>query len=433
MRALLIAVCLLLGWSRVEAQLGPLDRARARDMLRMVRDDLRRHYYDPNYHGIDLEGRFRTADSLLDQAQTIDQLIGAIARMVLELQDSHTVFIPPSQTIKVRYGWDIQMMGDSCYVVGVAPGSDAQQKGLQVGDRVVAIQGVAPTRSLIGLLDYFMYSLNPVNAATLSVVSPAGGAQEIQAASRVIERRRVLDLINGDDIWALIRDADNLDEIERNRFVEVDSLTLVWKLVDFGSQARVDEGINKARRFQNLILDLRSNRGGAERVMLRFLSRVLDRETVVDTLHRRDKVEVLRITPDEKRYSGKLIVLIDSRSASASEIVARVVQLESRGVVIGDRSAGAVMRSIYHGHQIGAELAVPYGMNISDAAVVQRDGGQLENVGVIPDIVAIPGGSDLAVERDIAMSEALRQFGYPVPAGGVTVMFPTLALEMENW
>jgi carboxyl-terminal processing protease len=433
MRTVLIALGLLLGWSRAEAQLGPLDRARAHDMLRMVRDDLRRHYYDPGYRGIDLEGRFRTADSLLDQAQTIGQLIGAIARMVLELQDSHTIFIPPSQTIKVRYGWDIQMMGDSCYVVGVAPGSDAQQKGLQVGDRVVAIQGVAPTRSLIGLLDYFMYSLNPVNAATLSVVSPAGGAQEIQAASRVAERRQILDLTHGDDIWALIRDADNLGEIERNRFVEVDSTTLAWKLVDFGSQARVDEGINKARRFQNLILDLRGNRGGAERVMLRFLSRLLDHETVVDTLHRRDKVEVLSIKPDEKRFAGKLIVLIDSRSASAAEIVARVVQLEARGMVIGDRSAGAVMRSIYHGHQIGAELAVPYGMNISDAAVIQRDGSQLENVGVVPDIVAIPRGSDLAVERDIAMSEALRQLGYPVPAGGVTVLFPTLALEMENW
>jgi hypothetical protein len=127
MRTVLIALGLLLGWSRAEAQLGPLDRARAHDMLRMVRDDLRRHYYDPGYRGIDLEGRFRTADSLLDQAQTIGQLIGAIARMVLELQDSHTIFIPPSQTIKVRYGWDIQMMGDSCYVVGVAPGSDAQQ------------------------------------------------------------------------------------------------------------------------------------------------------------------------------------------------------------------------------------------------------------------------------------------------------------------
>jgi len=69
----------------------------------------------------------------------------------------------------------------------------------------------------------------------------------------------------------------------------------------------------------------------------------VERETVVDTLHMRDKIEVKTVLPDEHRFAGKLIVLIDSRSASAAELLARVVQLEERGTVIGDRSAGMVM------------------------------------------------------------------------------------------
>jgi C-terminal processing protease CtpA/Prc len=39
-------------------------------------------------------------------------------------------------------------------------------------------------------------------------------------------------------------------------------------------------------------------------------------------------------------YPDKIIVLIDSNSASAAELFARVMQIEHRGVVMGDRSAG---------------------------------------------------------------------------------------------
>jgi carboxyl-terminal processing protease len=428
-------VLLFLGVSAdpLAAQLGALDRGRAQDMLAVVKADLQRHYYDSTYRGLDLDREFRTADSLLKEAPSINRAFAIIARTALRFQDSHTRFLPPSQTVRVRYGWDIQAIGDSSFVVGVAPGSDADALGVKVGDRVVTIQGVVPDRSLLGMLDYLLYSISPTDQVQLTLESPSGEIRSLTIASRVVQEQRIVDLFSSTDLWAIIRGIDDLRELRRNRFVEVDKQTLVWRLPSFDSEDRIDEGISRSSAYNNLILDLRGNRGGAERVMLRLLERLLEHETVIDTLRMRDKIEVKSVRPHQQRFKGALTLLIDSRSASASEIVAGVVQLEKRGIIIGDRSAGAVMRSRIHSHRSGTQTVALYATSVTDADVILRDGTRLEGVGVLPDVRLLPTGSSLAAKRDPAMDEALRRLGYSIPAEGVAISFPPQSVEVESW
>src|SRR5690242_240995 len=86
-------------------------------------------------------------------------------------------------------------------------------------------------------------------------------------------------------------------------------------------------------------------------------------------------------TRGDSGFKGRLIVLVDSDSASASEVLARVVQLEKRGTVIGDRTSGKVMRSRLYPHQIGLETVVFYGFSVTDADLVMSDGRGREGWG----------------------------------------------------
>src|SRR5262249_303186 len=90
-------------------------------------------------------------------------------------------------------------------------------------------------------------------------------------------------------------------------------------------------------------------------------------------------------TRGRNAYAGTLIVLLDSGSAAAAELFARLVQLEHRGVVIGDRSAGAVMESRFYPFQLGSDSLRFYGFSVTDADLLMKDGRSLEKSGVIPD------------------------------------------------
>jgi C-terminal processing protease CtpA/Prc len=105
-------------------------------------------------------------------------------------------------------------------------------------------------------------------------------------------------------------------------------------------------------------------------------------------------------------YKGKRIVLVDSRSASAAELFARVVQLEHRGTVLGDLSSGSVMESRYYDWKQGSDTQVFYGASITDADLIMADGKSLEHNGVTPDEVILPTPEDLAKGRDPVLVRA---------------------------
>ena len=425
-RALCLALTICAALLPAQAQtLGGYDRARGEAILDAVKEDLKNSYYDPAYRGMDLNARFKAAEEKLKQATSLGQMFGVIAQVLMELDDSHTFFIPPQRVSRTDYGWQMQIVGDRCFVTAIRPKSDAEAKGLQVGDEVLKSDGFVPTRDSLWKLKYVYYSLKPRDAVRLVIKKPDGKESQLDVLARVRPGKQVIDL-TGQDIWEMIREVEAEDRLRRHRYTEVGDELFIWKMPQFDLRDEgVDEMMSKVRKRKSLILDLRGNPGGAIDTLRRLVGHFFDRDVkIADLKGRKEQKPIIAETRGDKAFKGKLVVLLDSESGSAAELFARVVQLEKRGAVIGDRSAGAVMQSRQHAHQLGLDEVSFYAVSVTNADVVMSDGKSLEHVGVQPDELLLPTAADLAAGRDPVMARAAELAGVKLEPEKAGALFP---------
>jgi C-terminal processing protease CtpA/Prc len=276
---------------------------------------------------------------------------------------------------------------------------------------------------------YRYYVLAPQASIRLALQSPDGKQRELDVKAKVREGKRRLDFSGGgggEDILSYIRDLEDDERFSRHRYVESEQM-FIWKMKAFDmAEDKIDEMIGKARKSKALIIDLRGNGGGYEVTLQRLLGNLIDRDVKIGDIKRRKETKqlVAKTRGADKVYKGPLVVLIDSKSGSASEVFARTIQMEKRGTVIGDQTAGHVMRSEYHGFSMGAETLITYGVSITDSDLVMTDGKSLEHTGVMPDEVLLPTAEDMASRRDTVLARAAAVVGVSLSPEKAGEIFP---------
>jgi carboxyl-terminal processing protease len=425
----LAAVCFLSSHAVLSAfaqALSNFDRDRGLIMLETIKNDIKKNYYDPTFHGMDLDTRFKAAEQQIKKATSIGQVFGIIAQAVIELNDSHTTFIPPQRSSRTEYGWQMQMIGDACYVISVKPGSDAEAKGLKVGDKIHTLDGFQPVRENLWKIEYLYYTLRPQPGMRVVAQSPGQQPRQLDVMAKVDQGKQQIDLTNDTDFMDLIREAESEGRLRAHRYYELGDDLLIWKMPEFDlSQVGLDSMMSKVKKRNSLILDLRGNPGGNLEMLLKFIGHLFDHDITVGEVKRRKETKpLIAKTVGKKAFAGKIVVLIDSDSGSASEVLSRVLQMEKRASIIGDHSAGAVMVSKGYPHQLGADTVVFYRANITDADLIMADGKSLEHVGVAPDELLRPTAEDLAAKRDPVLSRAAAILGIKIEPEKAGTMFP---------
>lgn len=455
--------CLLLAagfWREIPAQQPPqpqqkpissLDRSRAADMLAEIHLELKKSYYDGTFRGIDVDARYKEYLERLKHAPTLGEAFRVIAAYLSALNDSHTFFIPPRRSYRFDYGYRMRIVGEQCFITETRPGSDAEKK-LHPGDQVLTLGKFSINRADLWQLEYYLNNLAPTPATDLTLRDPAGGTRTEQILTKFAPKARLKDLtVDGglSGMWDVILEEERQQHLLRHRYVENGDL-MIWSMPTFiMDAASIDGLLDRARKHKTLILDLRGNPGGAIEVLKLMVGGTFDHDVTIGKRQaRKDQKSLVAKSRGHDAFSGQLIVLVDSRSASASELFARIVQLERRGTVVGDRSSGSVMESMVHQFQLGGSLngtlfgtdnaigtfesnpsqgpdrLVYYAASITDADLIMSDGKSLEKAGVTPDVVLLPTAPDLAAGRDPVLAKAAELAGVKLDPAAAGKMFP---------
>jgi carboxyl-terminal processing protease len=404
------------------------DRELARSMFSTISDEVRKHYYDPKLHGLDWVANVHATEESIDNATGLNRAFTEIASALEKLNDSHTFFIPPPRPYTHDFGWQIGMIGDHCFVFHVRPGSDAATQGVKPGDEILSLNGIQPGRGSLWKINYVFNVLRPRPSLHVALRAPDGQSRELDVAAAMVEHKRVVDLTGAsfEDIPDLTRGGERYARMGRMRSEEFADDLMILKFPGFQFTDReIDEIVSKASRHKALIVDLRGNPGGSVETLKAFLGDVLDHDVKIGDRMTRDGSKSLEVKSRGHRvFSGKLVVLVDSGSASSSEIFSRVMQLEKRATVLGDKTAGAVMEARMYSYKLGMGNVVFYGAQITDADLIMTDGKSLDRRGVTPDELILPSAPDLAAGRDPVMARAAELCGVKMNPEAAGSIFP---------
>jgi carboxyl-terminal processing protease len=220
-------------------------------------------------------------------------------------------------------GISFNILDDTIFVISPISGGPSERVGIQAGDRIVKVDGknVAGT----GITNNDVFALLRGKKGTKVTVT--------------VFRRNVDELLD----FHIIRDKIPIFSIDASYKIN-DHIGYI-KLNRF-SMTTMDEFKSALKKLQDdnvesLILDLTGNGGGYLEVAFELADEFLDNnKLIVYTEGLNSPKREYRSTDKGLFEKGKLIILIDEGSASASEIVAGAVQDWDRGIIIGRRSFG---------------------------------------------------------------------------------------------
>jgi carboxyl-terminal processing protease len=328
----------------------------------------------------------------------------------MNLGDSHTRFATPPRPVQVKYGWSLRTIGQHVHVQAVKPGSDAEKQGLRPGERVLAINGLPASRDTLPMIRYLLLGLNPQATLQVQLQAADGTRRDVTFAAEVKRLANNLTAQSGD--WMrLVLDSESEDIKSRSYFQDLAPGVLYWRLASFTDDADVTAGLRKCGGYDQVILDLRGNPGGYESTMLDAIGAFFPAKLVVGELRERNKTK--KLTAGSLRsLKAKLFVLVDGGSASAAEVFARTMQLEGRGVILGDRTSGHVNQGQFQSLSSGtSDRLVVFGVTVTTAALTMKDGQPLEKIGVSPDVWLVPPPKDIAAGHDPVLATAAKLAG----------------------
>jgi carboxyl-terminal processing protease len=330
-----------------------------------------------------------------DQIHTLDDAYIAIDSTIASLNDPYTRFFRPENFAEQNMaiasslfgvGVEIAMVNESVTIMNIIPNSPAMaSKALRLGDVITHI------------------NVKPIEGLSLMDV-----AKQIRGKKGTYVHLAVKQLDGKTRRLSIKRDEIRIEHV-RLQPLEKHPTVAYIKLQSF-------MGVNVGKDFEKmlrqvankpyLIVDLRNNAGGMLSNAVEIADMFLGDVPIVQVDGRGHKLDAILTGRSGVAYKGKVALLMNGGSASASEVLAGALQDSKRAILIGETSYGKGLVQ-----QIIPLPEFESGLNVTVAHYLTPNGHNLNHVGLTPDVAlsreqiyqAATKQQDLVLEKAVSL------------------------------
>ncbi|HEY8025907.1 MAG TPA: carboxy terminal-processing peptidase [Burkholderiaceae bacterium] len=319
----------------------------------------------------------------------------------------------------VGVGVVLEQVGEYMVIRELVPGSPAALSNkLNVGDRITAI-GQGEHGALVDVVGW-----RTDDAVTLAQ-GASGSIVRLQVSRgdrNVSGKPRVVTLVRNKvrfEDQAAKMTSMKIGNDHAGKTIAVISLPIFYE--DFEARSKGEKNFKSAtndvlqllleakkKHVDGLLIDLRNNGGGSLDEAVRLTGLFIGNGPVLQVRDAHGEIKLLKAEAGEAAWDGPLGVLINRRSASASEIFAAAIQDYGRGAVIGEASfgKGTVQAVVDLDKLIHSEQPQFGELKVTIAQFFRVNGSSTQLRGVVPD-VAFPSDYDAGEIGEASFDNAL--------------------------
>ncbi len=337
-------------------------------------------------------------DFLGDRPDDTARLYGAVHGMVASFGDPYTFFVEPEERIRERetiqgvYGGIGALIegSEAGYLLRPIPGAPAALAGVQSGDLLLQVDDTPITLEM------------DVAALVELVRGPIGSEVTLHLGRGGQEL--TLTIVRGELVEPSVQ-ARLLDDKPETANIGYIHLSLFTER----SEAEMEEALQTLTEggADRLLLDLRGNPGGLVESAVAVADLFLDGGLILTEERADGSNPVHEAAAGGPGEALPLVVLVDSASASASEIVAGALQDHGRARLVGETTFGKGSVQLIHDLSDGSSL------HVTNARWLTPAGRVISAVGLTPDRFLAEGDDALAVAAALVQSAAVAENTQP--------------------
>jgi carboxyl-terminal processing protease len=312
--------------------------------------------------------------------------------MVRTLGDPFTIFLTPAEhkafqesLTGIFEGYGFEVVQDSekrFYFKNVLPGSPAESAGIENGGEVIKINGnELKNYQLSEVMQVLSDSAKSKIKLTFIGIKGLHDV-EIKTEKFIVKTVKYQKLIT--------KDNKQIAYIKVSRFGK--NTINEW-------DAAVEKILND--KSVGVIVDLRDNLGGFPSVPIHIASEFIQKGPLYIDENNQGERKLVVVDKSGHLNNLPVVVLINKKSTSATELLASTIQFNKRGILVGEKSSGkGSIQNIYN-------LSDGSGLHVTVAKWFKPNGESVEKVGLIPDINVDQLGENIN-ESDKTVQQAIK-------------------------